>query len=107
MRPGLYGCAWILATNADPRRRDGRRAIADATEACRLSGWEDGNDLDNLAAAYSEVGDFEQAVRWEASAIRLTAGMPVPPVNSSPEAGLRAMRGRLALYKGRKPYRNP
>jgi hypothetical protein len=62
--------AWVLATCADPRYRDGKRAVALADSAlshCRKSAACDDLELDaelvdTLAAAYAEDGQFDRAV---------------------------------------------
>ena len=61
--------AWMLATCPDPAVRDGRRAVTLAREACQLRQWKDAFSLDTLAAAYAEIGSFEEAIRWENEAI--------------------------------------
>jgi hypothetical protein len=52
--------AWLLATAADPRHRDGARAVALIRPIALYSG--DWQYLDTLAAAWAAAGDFEQAV---------------------------------------------
>ena len=83
--------AWILATCPDVRYRDGKRAVASATRACELSDWKKANPLDTLAAACAEAGEFEAAVKWQQSALKLTTDA------KDQEQG----RGRLALYTAR------
>ena len=75
--------------------RDGTRAIESASRACELSGWKDANDIDTLAAAYAEAGDFDAAVKWQTKANALYA-----------DAGDKATgQERLKLYRENKPYR--
>ncbi len=60
-----------------------------------MGGWKQWDNLDTLAAAYAENGDFEKAKEWEAKAIELALRL----VN---QAGV--LR-RLLLYKQGKPWR--
>jgi hypothetical protein len=50
--------------------------------------------LDTLAAAYAEVGNFQDAVEWEKKALAL-----VPDDQKTP------FRERLEFYERREPYR--
>ena len=63
--------AWFRAVCRASTKRDGEQAVADATEACRLTGWRDKNDLDTLATAYAQAGDFARAIETERKAIAL------------------------------------
>lgn len=87
--------AWLRATCPDARFRDGKRAVQDATLACKLEDWKDGSSLDTLAAAHAEAGDFKEAVTWEETALQIASA-----------ADKVEWRSRLALYKAGKPYRN-
>ncbi len=81
--------AWLLATCPDAQYRDGRRAVEGATRASAP------NNLDTLAAAHAEAGDFESAARWQARAIELL----------DDEKSRDDYRTRLELYRQKKPYR--
>src|SRR4029077_3258556 len=54
----LDGFAWLLATCPESKYRDGKRAVELARQACKLTGWKSGCELDILAAALAESGDF-------------------------------------------------
>ena len=47
------------------RNWDGRKAVDSATTACELTEWKSSVNIDVLAAAYGEVGEFEKAVEYE------------------------------------------
>jgi Flp pilus assembly protein TadD len=85
----------IWAAHPEARYRDGRRAVAAASRACELTGWSNPEALDAVAAAYAEVGDFAQAVKWQSRAIELAR-------DETRRVGLRT---RLRLYETRRPYR--
>ena len=88
--------AWILATSADPKVRDGKRAIDLAIGSCETTEWEDAEKIETLAAAYAEAGDFERAVEFENKAITL-----MTPDSDSIEDSY----ARLKLYEAHQPYR--
>lgn len=89
------GRAWIMATSKVGAFRNGARAIEDAKRANLLSNWKQADQLDTLAAAYAEIGDFDEAVKYQEKAIELA---------TNEELG-KALRSRLILYKEGKPYR--
>ena len=53
--------AWLLATCPDDKVRDGKKAVEAGKHACELTDYKSGNELENLAAAYAEAGDFTEA----------------------------------------------
>jgi tetratricopeptide (TPR) repeat protein len=87
--------AWLLATCPDAKLRDGRQAVAHATRACQLSEWQKPHHMGTLAAAYAEVGDYLEAVRWQQKALEF------PEYRKS--QGEKAQQ-RLRLFKDGMPY---
>jgi tetratricopeptide (TPR) repeat protein len=65
--PGLTiaanNLAWILATNPDPKLRNGQQAAELAETACKQSEEKVPFLLGTLAAAYAEAGRFEDAIK--------------------------------------------
>jgi Flp pilus assembly protein TadD len=88
--------AWVLATSPLSIHRDGPRAVQLAEWACKATAYKSPPLLDTLAAAYAEVGQFDQAVRTTVAAIEI--------VRNS-KASTATLESRLELYKAGKPYR--
>jgi tetratricopeptide (TPR) repeat protein len=86
--------AWLFATCPDERYRDGKRAIALATNACEVSGWKNPYGVCALAAAYAETGDFANAIKWQEEFLRLCS-----------EEAKKKWGFLLDLYKSGKPFR--
>jgi hypothetical protein len=62
-RPDLLNnLAWQLATNPDPKFRDGAEAVQLAERACQLTHYQNAVVVGTLAAAYAVTGRFEEAV---------------------------------------------
>jgi tetratricopeptide (TPR) repeat protein len=90
-----YEQALIWATCPVDKYRDGQRALAAARTACLLTQWEQPPCLMALAAAYAEVGNFEDAVLWQKKAQDLI-----------PKEERAAFQPRLDCYTAQKPYRD-
>jgi tetratricopeptide (TPR) repeat protein len=88
--------AWVLATCPDADVRDGRRAVKHAEKAVELSERKVGSILDTLAAAYAEVGRFDDAVRTQQEAINDREFL----VSNG-----NAVSERVDLYRQKKAYR--
>ena len=92
----LNNVAWFRATCPEARFRNGKEAVELATLACTLDKWKDADQIDTLAAAYAEVGNFAEAQRYQEKAIALL----------SEEEVLRPkFRARLEQYRARQPVR--
>jgi tetratricopeptide (TPR) repeat protein len=99
LNPTLNGAynnlAWLLATCPDTTYRDGKEALTDATQACKLTGWSDSISVDTFAAACAAAGDFDAAVKWERASLALPGLTP---------SDLADAQKRLALYQSHQPY---
>lgn len=87
--------AWMRATCPEDSIRDGHQAIDEAMRACEITDWREGDSIDTLAAAFAEVGDFAQAIKYQEQAIGLLA----QDQREDAEA-------RLVLFQQRKPWRD-
>jgi hypothetical protein len=63
--------AQVLASDENPRVRDGNAALAMAAKANDLTGGVQPAMLDAMAMAYAEIGQFTNAQRTAADAIKL------------------------------------
>ena len=86
--------AWLRATCPDAINRDGGQALAHAKRAVQLAGDDHAGFLDSLSAAYAELGDFEEAVRWQRKAVQIASD----EIKDD-------LAARLELYKRGQPYR--
>lgn len=90
--------AFLLATCPDDALRDGKEALAIATELAARAKEGDVAALDVLAAALAENARFDEALATIRRAIAVAEGQR--------NAGLaQALRGREAAYAQRKPFR--
>jgi len=88
------GIAWVRATCPNEKFRDGKEAVKYGTKACELTAWKDAYNINTLAAAYAESGDFTKAIEWETKAQSMYS-----------QSELKQLSFMLDLYKSNKPYR--
>ena len=91
----LNGYAWFLATCPDKKFRDGKLALEKATSACKVSEFKDWYQVDTLATAHAELGDFEKAVEWAEKALEI-----------APESKKKLCQEQLARFKRKEPLRS-
>jgi tetratricopeptide (TPR) repeat protein len=98
--PGGYSNkARLFASCESVGHRDGQMALENAKKACELSYWEEWRYVATLAAAYAELGQFADAIRWQKKAIAM---------NKNPEERDREEQAeRLELYEAGMPFRDP
>jgi tetratricopeptide (TPR) repeat protein len=78
----------------DPSIRNAQKAVSDATTACRLMAWTDGELIDVLATAEAAAGNFDSASRYEQQAMGAT---------NVREDEKREYQRHLALFQQHKP----
>ena len=67
----LNGYAWFLVSHFASDQEKMREAEADATEAVKVTGEQDSNDIDTLAAVKYAMGDHAAAIDLETKAIEV------------------------------------
>jgi tetratricopeptide (TPR) repeat protein len=92
----LDSLAWFQATCPEDSLRNGNEALKKSRQACELSGWQCSDVVDTLAAAYGEIGDFDNAIKYETQAINMKGVYALRR---------KKMQERLDLYRQHKPYR--
>lgn len=92
-----HNLAWLLASCPEQKFRNGKLAVESATKACELTSWHEGGSVATLAAAYAEAGDFAEAIKWQATFLKI----PLPEKNR-----IEGER-RMQLYRAKKAYQEP
>ena len=93
-----YNLAWLLATSTNASLRDGTNAVRLALQANELTGGTRPVILHTLAAAYAEVGKFDDAIRTTRNAIEVAQA-------KGREAMVAELNEELQQYQARKPMR--
>ena len=61
--------AWMRITCADPAIHNPEAAVRDAKQACSVRHWRYADEIDTLACAYADAGQFDTAVQTEQRAM--------------------------------------
>ncbi|GIX00200.1 MAG: hypothetical protein KatS3mg111_3532 [Pirellulaceae bacterium] len=93
----LNNLSWVLSTSPDDSIRDGQRALELALEAAEVTKFEAPHILSTLAAAYAELGDFDNARKWAAKAVELG--------EQEENEQLEQLKQELESYRQNKPWR--
>jgi tetratricopeptide (TPR) repeat protein len=92
----LNNAAWFRATCPDASFRNGKEAVELASRACQLDKWKDADEIDTLAAAHAEAGNFAEAERYQLKALSLL---------SADEALRPKFKARLETYRAKQAIR--
>jgi protein O-mannosyl-transferase len=96
----LNRLGWLLATSPEDGIRNGAKAVEVSERAARLTSRQDTMSLDTLAAAYAEVGRFDEAAATAREVLALAE-------RQGRQDELPGLSARLALYQARRPFREP
>jgi tetratricopeptide (TPR) repeat protein len=91
----LIARGWLRAGCRNLAVHDPKKALEDATQACKLDGWKMADYLDTLAYTYAANGDFDSAIRYEKKAI--DSGRFLPDEMKRAEE-------HLAYYQKQRPH---
>jgi tetratricopeptide (TPR) repeat protein len=95
--PAQNNLAWLLATAADPKLRNGRKAVELAEQAVLATDGHNPVFLHTLAAAYAENGDFTKALAAANDALEIANANGITSLAES-------LRSKIALYQSGSPY---
>lgn len=93
----LNNVAWQLATNPDPRVRNGARAVRWSLRAAELTQHQNPNVLATLAVSYAEAGQFEKALETSATAAQFAKQQGNSALHDS-------LLQRMQLFKSGRPF---
>ena len=92
--------AWLLATCPEPHLRNGTEAVRLAERVCRATEAPHPRALDTLAAAYAEMGRFDEAIEQATQALQRA-------VSSGQTRLSKQIEARLTLYKAHRRIYEP
>jgi tetratricopeptide (TPR) repeat protein len=88
--------AWYLATCPEDKVRNGKKALEYASRNCELTQWKLTPHIVTLAAAFAEIGQFDEAVKWQKKALT---------DREYARSHAEMAPSLLELYEQHKPYR--
>ncbi len=91
--------AWILATHPDEEMRNGNQAVGWAEKACRSAEFKSVSPVGSLAAAYAEVGRFDEAIEMVKKAMDLVRENPY-------EAQVYDLDAMMKSFEAGSPFRS-
>lgn len=94
----LNDTASFLATSSEAALRNGKEAILLAEHAVQLTSARDPALLGTLAAAYAEVGEFDQAIELDQRAMDLA-------IQQGNTRLATTLDDRMGLFKAKMPIR--
>jgi tetratricopeptide (TPR) repeat protein len=97
-----HSLAWMLATAADAKLRNGAEALEIGRRLCDASKRQDLDALQITAAALAETGDFDNAAKCVSEAMDLVRAHPPKSGTADSIAELERCR---ALYQSGRSYR--
>jgi len=100
MAQALENLARILASDANPKARNGAQAVTLAERACRLSEFKEAHSVSTLSMAYAEAGRFRDAVNLAERAVALA-------VAGGDAEGAKVNRTLADLYRSGQAYHEP
>ena len=95
----IYHWSWILATHPETQLRDGAKAVKLAMQICQHTQNRAPRYLDALAAAFAEVGQYDQAIAIATEAKRLANHADFQDLTWQ-------ITQRIKLYQTHQPYRD-
>lgn len=96
---GYNNLSWLLSTAPSAADRNGADAVRYGEKAVEISGGDNPAELDTLANAYAENGQFAEAAKTEQKALE------VLQAQGAAAERLARYRDRIALYQGSKNFR--
>jgi tetratricopeptide (TPR) repeat protein len=93
----LNALAWMLVMSPIEDLRDIKKAVEYATKACDLTDWNKHDQLSTLAVAYSETGNYQEAIKWQKKALELLGEDELDNWQAN-------YQERLKLYESGKSY---
>ncbi|MGD0016422.1 MAG: tetratricopeptide repeat protein, partial [Verrucomicrobiia bacterium] len=103
--PALNRLAWILVTNRDSSLRNSSEAVQLAERLHAITGDQQADTFDVLAAAYAEAGRFNDAVQAAQKALDLAMAGGQHELAPNGYSGLAwQIQERLKLYQAGQPF---